>query len=164
MPPRPCRCGYWFSSYRLGTFNALPPLPQQVAGGEIPQQLQSLPAPSWWGLIITRPGGGGYFYPPRISGTTGQIYKIQTSFDSPLKTLEGKVNLLTSGSLMTSQVRSKVKCFNVHGCSIECVITSSKTHFIETHRQSVSCLYALPFAVGHRPLCVVYRGDGRAAH
>ena len=34
--------------------------------------------------------------------------------------------LLTSGSLMTSQVRSKVKYFTVHGCSMECVITSSK--------------------------------------
>ena len=37
LPPRPCRCGYWLSSYRLGTFNASPP---DVAGGEIPQQLQ----------------------------------------------------------------------------------------------------------------------------
>ena len=35
--PRPCRCGYWFSSYRLRAFT--PPPPQQVAGGEIPQQL-----------------------------------------------------------------------------------------------------------------------------
>ena len=25
MPPRPSRCGYWFSSYRLGAFNAPPP-------------------------------------------------------------------------------------------------------------------------------------------
>ena len=38
LTPRPCRCGYWFSSYRLGAHNAPPP--QQVAGGEIPQQLQ----------------------------------------------------------------------------------------------------------------------------
>ena len=25
LPSRPCRCGYWFSSYRLGTLNAHPP-------------------------------------------------------------------------------------------------------------------------------------------
>ena len=37
LPHRPCRCGYWFSSYRLGAFIAPP---QKVAGGEIPQQLQ----------------------------------------------------------------------------------------------------------------------------
>ena len=24
LPPRPSRCGYWFSSYQLGAFNALP--------------------------------------------------------------------------------------------------------------------------------------------
>ena len=38
LPPRPCRCDCWFSSYRLGVLNA--PNPQQVVGGEIPQQVQ----------------------------------------------------------------------------------------------------------------------------
>ena len=37
LPPRPSRCGHWFSSYRLGAFNAPPPpSPQQdMVGGEI---------------------------------------------------------------------------------------------------------------------------------
>ena len=81
---------------------------------------------TWW--------GGGHFSPPRISGTTGQIYKIRTAFDSPGNSDELKLISLTSGSLMTTQVRSKIKHFIVHGCSMECVITSSKTHFIENSR------------------------------
>ena len=69
------------------------------------------------------------------------MYKIQTAFDSPGKSVEGILILLTSGSLMTSQVRSKVKYFTVHGCSMECVIISSKTNFIEKKiDKSVSCL------------------------
>ena len=37
LPPRPCRCGYWFS--RVIDWGRLRPPPRQVAGGEIPQQL-----------------------------------------------------------------------------------------------------------------------------
>ena len=60
-------------------------------------------APHW--------GGGGLFRaPPLISETTGPILKIQTAFESPGKTVEGKQILLTSGSRVTSQVRSKSKC------------------------------------------------------
>ena len=55
-------------------------------------------------------GGGGYFEPPLISETTGPILKIQAAFESPGKTVEGKQILLTSGSRVTSQVRSKSKC------------------------------------------------------
>ena len=93
------------------------------------------PAP-WWGLFITRPGGGGAFFrpPPRISETTGRISKIQTAFESPVKFVEGNPISLTSGSPMTAQVRSKIKCFAGHGSSRKCVITSSKTHFIENQR------------------------------
>ena len=62
-------------------------------------------APHW--------GGGGYFEspPPLISETTGPILKIQAAFESPGKTVsrENKI-LLTSGSRVTSQVRSKSKC------------------------------------------------------
>ena len=60
-------------------------------------------APHW--------GGGGYFEPPPlISETTGPILKIQAAFESPGKTVERKQILLTSGSRVTSQVRSKSKC------------------------------------------------------
>ena len=60
-------------------------------------------APHW--------GGGGLFRaPPLISETTGPILKIQTAFERPGKTVEGKQILLTSGSRVTSQVRSKSKC------------------------------------------------------
>ena len=56
-------------------------------------------------------GGGGYFEPPPlISENTGPILKIQAAFESPGKTVEGKQILLTSGSRVTSQVRSKSKC------------------------------------------------------
>ena len=54
--------------------------------------------------------GGGFWSPPLISATTGPIPKIQTAFESPGKTVEGKQVLLTSGSRVTSQVRSKSKC------------------------------------------------------
>ena len=73
------------------------------------------PAPHW-GIFITRPtgGGGGYFEPPPlISETTGPILKIQAAFESPGKTVEGKQILLTSGSRVTSQVRSKSKCLTI---------------------------------------------------
>ena len=61
-------------------------------------------APHW--------GGGGLFRapPPLISETTGTILKIQAALESPGKTVEGKQILLTSGSRVTSQVRSKSKC------------------------------------------------------
>ena len=56
-------------------------------------------------------GGGGLFRaPPLISETTGPNVKIQAAFESPGKTVEGKQILLTSGSRVTSQVRSKSKC------------------------------------------------------
>ena len=50
------------------------------------------------------------FAPPRISETTGRIRQMQTVFDSPLNFVEGNLIALTSGSPMTSQVRSKRKC------------------------------------------------------
>ena len=62
---------------------------------------------TWWGAIL----------PPRISETTGRIRKIQTAFESPVKFVEGNPILLTSRSLMTSQVKSKIKCFAGHGSS-----------------------------------------------
>ena len=56
--------------------------------------------------------GGGLFRapPPLISETTGPILKIQAAFETPGKTVEGKQIVLTSGSRVTSQVRSKSKC------------------------------------------------------
>ena len=59
-------------------------------------------APHW--------GGGAISSPPLISETTGPILKIQAAFESPGKTVKGKQILLTSGSRVTSQVRSKSKC------------------------------------------------------
>ena len=87
-----------------------------------PPQLQSISAPLWPVWSLTRAplgyfynaphwGGGGLFRaPPLISETTGPILKIQAAFESPGKTVEGKQILLTSGSRVTSQVRSKSKC------------------------------------------------------
>ena len=77
--------------------------PELVAGG------------GYGGLIREKPhcapGGGGLFRaPPLISETTGPILKIPAAFESPGKTVEGKQILLTSGSRVTSQVRSKSKC------------------------------------------------------
>ena len=87
---------------------------------------------TWW---------GGYFLPPRISETTGRSCKNQAAYESPVKFVEGTPTSLISGSPMTSQVRSKIKCFAGHGSSRECaIITSSKTHVIENQRQDVSCL------------------------
>ena len=80
------------------------------------------------------PRGGGIFLPPRISETTERIREIQTAFDTPLKFVEGNLISLTSGSPMTSQIRSKIKCFTVHGSSREFAITPSKTHFVENQR------------------------------
>ena len=59
-------------------------------------------APHW--------GGGLFRAPPLISETTGPILKIQAAFESTGKTVEGKQILLTSGSRVTSEVRSKSKC------------------------------------------------------
>ena len=59
-------------------------------------------APHWRGLFRAPP--------PLISETTGPILKIQTAFERPGKTVEGKQILLTSGSQVTSQARSKSKC------------------------------------------------------
>ena len=53
--------------------------------------------------------GRAIFCPPQNSGTTGQIYKIPTAYDRSGKFVEGNLMLLTPGSLMTSQVRSKSK-------------------------------------------------------
>ena len=61
-------------------------------------------APHWGGGLFRAPP------PPLISETTGPILKIQAAFESPGKTVEGKQILLTSGSRVTSQVRSKSKC------------------------------------------------------
>ena len=58
-------------------------------------------APHWGGAISS---------PPLISETTEPILKIQAAFESPGKTVEGKQILLTSGSRVMSQVRSKSKC------------------------------------------------------
>ena len=54
-------------------------------------------------------GGGGLCIAPPISEVTRPIFKIQTAFDSPAKVVEWSLILLTSGSPMTSQVRSKIK-------------------------------------------------------
>ena len=80
------------------------------------------------------PRGGGHLFAPRISETTERIRKIQTAFHSPLKFAEGNLISLSSGSPMTSQVRSKIKCFTVLGSSRECAITPSKTHFVQNQR------------------------------
>ena len=76
----------------------------------------------YWFLVLLTRAPLGYFYnaphwggaisspPPLISETTGPILKIQTAFERPGKTVEGKQILLTSGSRVTSQVRSKSKC------------------------------------------------------
>ena len=66
--------------------------------------------------------------------------RLQVRCDVSSSVVEITLISLTSGSLMTAQVRSKVICFTFHGCSMECVITSSKTHCIENKRQSVSFL------------------------
>ena len=67
------------------------------------------PAPHW-DIFITRPTAGGYFEPPLISETAGPILKIQKAFESPENTGEGKQIFMTSGSPVTSQVRSKSIC------------------------------------------------------
>ena len=55
-------------------------------------------------------GGGLFRDPPLIPETTGPILKIQAAFESPRKIIEGKLILMTSGSPVTSQVRSKSEC------------------------------------------------------
>ena len=66
---------------------------------------------AWQGYLNnTTDWGGGYFLPPpefRNYWSDLQIYKIQTAFNRPGKFLEISLMLLTSGSPMTSQVRSK---------------------------------------------------------
>ena len=60
-------------------------------------------------FFITRPtgGGGGYFEVHSDLQTTGLILKLQAAFESPRKTVLGIQILMTSGSPVTSQVRSK---------------------------------------------------------
>ena len=58
---------------------------------------------------ITRLTGGrgeGPLKPRPISETTGLIFKIQTAFNSQCKSVDRNIIALTSGSPMTSQVRS----------------------------------------------------------
>ena len=57
--------------------------------------------------FMTPLGRGAIFSPPLISEMAGPIPEIQMAFDSPGKVVEGNLVLLTSGSPMTSQVRSK---------------------------------------------------------
>ena len=57
--------------------------------------------------------GGGLFCPPQNSGTTCRICKNQKVFDRSGQFVVGNLMLLTSGSLMTSQVRSKSKCLTI---------------------------------------------------
>ena len=84
--------------------------------------------------------GGGLFLPPSYlwnywtDSQNSNACKIQTAFDSPVKFVQGNPISLTSGSPMTSQVRSKKKIFTIHGSSRECTITSIKTHSIENQR------------------------------
>ena len=54
----------------------------------------------WW-------GGGLFLVPPRISGTTEQIYKIQTAFNIPGKSVERKTNFIDLG--VTDDVTGQVK-------------------------------------------------------
>ena len=71
------------------------------------------PAPDR-GISVTRlTRGGGLFPPPQNSGATGRIYKLQTAFDRSGKCVRANLMLLTSGSLMTSQARSKSKCLTI---------------------------------------------------
>ena len=69
----------------------------------------------WQDISITRlTGGGGLFcFLPLNSINAGPIYKIQTVFDRPGKFTEGNSKLLTSGSPMTSKIRSKSKCLTI---------------------------------------------------
>ena len=74
-------------------------------------------SPTWfssvsdWGIFHnTTDWGRGEFRAPVLSSTsetTGPIFKIQAAFDSPAKVVERSLILFTSGSPMTSQVRSK---------------------------------------------------------
>ena len=76
----------------------------------------AMPSRAWQGYFhnTTDRGGGGYFYPrPQNSGPTGWICKIQTAFDRSGECVDGSLILLTSGSLMTSQVRPKSKCLTI---------------------------------------------------
>ena len=61
------------------------------------------------GIFLKRAplGGGGLFRAPPISENTGPILKIQAAFESPGKIVDGKQILMTSGSPVTSQVRSR---------------------------------------------------------
>ena len=71
---------------------------------------------AWQGHFYnTTDRGGGLFCPPptQNSGNTGRINKIQTEFDRPGKFVVGNLMLLTSGSLVTLQVRSKSKCLTI---------------------------------------------------
>ena len=83
---------------------------QTLSRGRVnPRPVGLLPDPA------RRRGGGAFRPPPAISETTEAILKIQTEFDSPLKVLLGNQISLTSGSPMTSQVRSN-KMFPLFNC------------------------------------------------
>ena len=58
-------------------------------------------------------GAGGGTSPPRLRTPACRIYKIQTAFDRSGEFVDGNLMLLTSRSLMTSQVRSKSKCLTI---------------------------------------------------
>ena len=57
--------------------------------------------------------GGYYFTTPQNSGITGTIYKTQAAFDRSGKFKGGNLKSLTSGSPMTSQVRSNPRCLTI---------------------------------------------------
>ena len=66
---------------------------------------------AWKGYFHNTTDRGAIFAPPpQNSGTTGPIYKIQTAFDRYGKFVTENLILLTLGSTMTSQIRSKSKC------------------------------------------------------
>ena len=74
--------------------------------------------------------GGGYFEPPSDLRNYWTDSKIQVAFESPGKTVEGKQILLTSGSRVTSQVRSKLKMFDISGL----VTSASKIAMLSTNK------------------------------
>ena len=89
------------------------------------------------GYFYNAPHWGGLFRaPPLISETTGPILKIQTAFERPGKTVEGKQILLTSGSRVTGQTSQrvtgqvKVKMFDISGL----VTSASKIAMLSTNK------------------------------
>ena len=110
------------SNFTMGSNWTMYPILHLVErSGNIDPTLDPRPSPCLYLSELTRAplgyfynaphwGGGAISSPPLISETTGPILKIQTAFERPGKTVEGKQILLTSGSRVTSQVRSKSKC------------------------------------------------------